>query len=65
MGFPGGASVKELACQCRRHKGCGFHPGLGRTPGGGGNPLQYSCLDNPIDRGAWEVMVLKDTKSRT
>ena len=36
----------------------GSIPGLGRSPGGGhGNPLQYSCLENPIDRGAWQVMV--------
>ena len=35
-----------------------FDPGLGRSPGGGnGNPLQYSCLENPIDRGAWRATV--------
>ena len=34
-------------------------PGLGRSPGGGhGNPLQYSCLENPMDRGAWRVTVM-------
>jgi len=34
----------------------GLTPGLGRSPGGGhGNPLQYSCLGNPVDRGAWQV----------
>ena len=33
-------------------------PGLGRSPGGGhGNPLQYSCLENPMDRGTWQVIV--------
>ena len=51
-GFPGGISGKEPACQCQRQKRLGFHPGLGRSPGGRhGNPLQYSCLENPMDRG--------------
>ena len=41
-------------------------PGLGRSPGGGhGNPLQYSCLENPMDRRAWWAMVLRVTKSQT
>ena len=54
MGFPGGTSGKEPACQCRRHKRCGLIPGSGRSPGeGNGNPLQYSCLENPMDRGGW------------
>ena len=36
----------------------GFDPGLGRSPGGGhGNPLQYSCLENPMERGAWWATV--------
>ena len=44
----------------------GSIPGLGRSPGGGyGNPLQYSCLENPMDRGAWWVTVHGVTKSRT
>ena len=52
--FPGGASGKEPACQCRRCKRCGFDPWVGRSPGEGkGNPLQYSCLENPMDRRAW------------
>ena len=47
--LPGWLSGKELAYQCRR-----WIPGLGRSPGGGdGNPLQYSCLEKPVDRGAW------------
>ena len=54
MGFPGCASDKESACQCRRHKRCGFDPWVRRSPGeGNGNPLQYSCLKNSMDRGAW------------
>ena len=41
-------------------------PGLGRSPGEGhGNPLQYSCPENPIDRGAWQATVHGVTKSRT
>ena len=41
-------------------------PGLGRSPGGGnGNPLQYSCLENPMDRGAWKATVHWVTKSWT
>ena len=44
----------------------GLIPGLGRCPGGGhGNPLQYSCLENPMDRGAWRATVHRITKSRT
>ena len=40
-------------------------PGLGRSPGGGrGNPLQYSCLENPMDRGAWRARVHRVAKSR-
>ena len=41
-------------------------PGSGRSPGGGnGNPPQYSCLENPMDRGAWRAAVDRATKSRT
>ena len=41
-------------------------PGLGRSPGGGhGNPLQYSCLENPMDRGDWQTTVLRVAKSQT
>ena len=44
----------------------GLIPGLGRSPGGGnGNPLQYSCLENPTDRGAWQVIIFGVAKSRT
>ena len=51
-----GANGKELACRCRRHKRCGLIPGSGRSPRGGhGHPLQCSCLENPMDRGAWRV----------
>ena len=44
----------------------GSVPGLGRSPGGEhGNPLQYSCLENPMDRGAWRATVHRVTKSHT
>ena len=44
----------------------GLIPGSGRSPGGGhGNPLQYTCLENPMDRGAWWASVHRDAKSQT
>ena len=50
MGFPGGSDGKEYACSARD---LGLIPGSGRSPGeGNGNPLQYSCLENSMDRGA-------------
>ena len=52
MGFPGGTSGKEPA-NLGDIGEVGSVPGLGRYPGGGhGNPLQYSCLENPMDRGS-------------
>ena len=58
MGFPGHTSGKEPTCQCRRCKRFGFIPRWGRSLGGGhGSPLQYSCLENPMDRGAWWATV--------
>ena len=51
LGFPGGLVVKNLPANSGD---LGLIPGLGRSPGGGnGNPLQYSCLGNPMDRGGW------------
>ena len=51
LGFPGGSDGKESTCN---EGELGSVPGLGRSPGGGhGNPLQYSCLEIPMDRGAW------------
>ena len=50
MGFPGGSDRKEFACNARNSD---LIPGSGRSPGeGNGNPLQYSCLENPMNRGA-------------
>ena len=54
-GFPGGAEVKASACNVGD---LGSIPGLGRSLGeGNGNPLQYSCLENPMDGGAWWAIV--------
>ena len=53
-GFPGGSDGKESAC----NEDLGLIPGLGRSPGeGNGNPFQYSCLENFMDRGAWWATV--------
>ena len=63
---PGGASGKEPACQCRKQRDSDLIPGSGRSLGGGqGNPLQYSCLENPTDRGAWQVVVHRVATSQT
>ena len=60
MDFLSSASNKEPAYQM------GWIPGLGRFPGGGhGNPLQYSCLENPMDRGGWRSTVHGVAKSQT
>ena len=51
MGFPGGSEVKASACNVGD---LGLIPGSGRSPGEGkGNPLRYSCLENPMDGGVW------------
>ena len=50
LGFPGGAGGKESACQCKRHE---IDPWVGKIPWRGSqNPLQHSCLENPMDRGS-------------
>ena len=60
--FPGGSEVKVSA---RNAGGLGSIPGLGRSPGeGNGNPLQYSCLENPMDGGAWWATVHGVAKSQ-
>ena len=63
-GLPRWLSGKESAC-CAGDSGDTVSiPGLERFPGGGnGNPLQYSCLENPMDRGAWQATVYRVTKS--
>jgi len=66
VGFPDGAGGKEPACQCRRPRDAGLILGSRRSPGGEhGSSLQYSCLENPMDRGAWWATVHGVTKSRT
>ena len=63
MDFPGGTSGKEPACQCGDR---GSIPGLGRSPGGGHDiTLQYSCLENPMDREAWRAAVYRVARSWT
>ena len=63
QGFPGGTEVKASACNVGD---LGSIPGSGRSPGkGNGNPLQYSCLENPMDGVAWQAAVHGVTKSRT
>ena len=65
MGFPGGTVVKNPPANAGDKKDAGSIPGLGRSPGGGGNgnPLQYSCLGNPIDKGAWRATLHADSES--
>jgi len=64
--FPGGVSGKELACQWRRLKRHGFDPCVGKILGEEhDNPFQYSCLENPMDRGAWRATVHGVVKSQT
>ena len=60
MGFPGGSVVENLPAKAGD---AGLIPGWGRSPeGGNGNPVQYSCLENFKDRGAWSAAVLGVTK---
>ena len=62
-GFPGSSDGKESACNAGDP---GLIPGWGRFPGGGhGNPLQYSCLGNPMDKGAWWATVPGVAESNT
>ena len=63
FGFPGGSEVKASACSAGD---LGSIPASGRFPWeGNGNPLQYSCLENPMDGGAWWATVHRVSKSRT
>ena len=56
MGFPGGTSGEVSPARAWDIRDMGSGPGLGRFPGREhGNPLQYSCLENPMDRGAWRA----------
>ena len=63
MGFPDGSDGKECTCNA---EDLGLNPGLERSPGGGhGNSFQHSCLENPMDRGAWWATVCGTAKSQT
>ena len=63
LGFFSGSDGKEFTCNVGDRRSI---PGLGRFPGGGnGNPLQYSCLENPLDRGPWWATVHGGAKSQT
>ena len=58
--------TKELPANAGDVRDSGLIPGLGRSPGeGNGNPLQYSCLENPMDRGAWWATVHRFAESDT
>ena len=60
----GGLDGKESACNAGDTRDVGSIPKWGRSPGGGnGNPLQYSCWENPMDKGAWQATVHKDAES--
>ena len=63
LGFPGGSEVKASACIAGN---LGSIPGLGRSPGeGNGNLLQYSCLESPMDRRAWQAPVHRVLRGST
>ena len=56
--------VKNLSANAGDLRDTGYIPGLGKSTGGGhSNPLHYSCLENTVDRGAWQVVVYRITKS--
>ena len=66
LGFPGGSVVKSPPASAGDTGDVGLIPGLGRSPGeGNGYPFQYSCLENPTDRGAWWASVHGAAKSQT
>ena len=65
-GLPSGTSGKEPPANAEYVRDMGSIPGLGGSPGGGhGYPLQCSCLENPMDRGAWRATVHRVAKSQT
>ena len=66
LGFPCGSVGKESACNAGDTGDNGSIPGLGKYPrGGNGNPIQYSCLENPMNGEAWSATALGVTKSQT
>ena len=66
LGFPSGAVVKNSPANVGDAEDTGSIPGSGQPPGvGNGNPLYYSCLENPRDRGTWWAIIYRITKSQT
>ena len=66
MGFPGGEVIKNPSADAGDIRDVGLIPEWGRSPGGGhGNPLQYSCLENPMDRGVWQATAYEVAQSKT
>ena len=66
LSFLNGSAGKEFACNAGDTGNAGSVPGSGRSSGGGnGNPFQFSCLKNPMDRGAWKSIVQRVMKSQT
>ena len=66
LGFPGGTVVKNPSANAGDARDTGLIPGSGRSSGGGNdNPLQYSCLEDPMDRGPWQAIVHGITQSQT
>ena len=58
--------VKNLPANAGDERDMGLNPGSGRSPGvGNGNPLQYSCLENSMDRGAWQATIHRATEGQT
>ena len=65
MGFLGAASGKKLTCESRRHKRCGFDPSVRKILWrGASNPLQYSRVEKPMNREAWQATVHSAAKVR-
>ena len=66
VGFPDGTVVRNLPANAGDTRDAGSISGLGRSPGeGNGNPLQYSCLENSMDKGAWRATVHGVAKNQT
>ena len=66
MGFPGGASDEESFANAEDIREAGSSPGSGKSPGGGhSNPLQYSFLENPMEKEAWWAIVHRVIKNQT
>ena len=66
MGLPGGSVIKNLPASAGDAGDMGSTPESGRSPGGrNGNPFQYSCLENPVDRETWQAIVPGVAKSQT